>query len=111
MLDRLIQNRLCLVQLASKNKEVDKLILTGPQWDGLISIKEVLRYFKDITDIMCPSEFPSISILKPVIENITKNILAPNVSDNAQTKKIKESILEYFNTRIKEYQHIDTLLK
>ena len=74
MLERLVDNRVAIVNLALEKQEVNKLSLTNNEWQELIDVKETLSPFKAITDLLSSSKMPSISILKPIINNIEQNI-------------------------------------
>jgi len=111
MIQRLIQNRPVLVNLALEDKEVSKLMLNDREWGKLMEINEVLSPFKDITEILCSSTFPSISILEPIINNIQNNILKEKENEVIEIQAIKFSILTDFNKRIGEYKDIQPLLR
>jgi len=110
MINRLIENRCALLNLALTDKEVSNLILNKEEWDILINIRQILSHFKDITDLLCSSRFPSISILKPIIKNISENKLQNKENDTTQIISIKDSIRKDFKVRIEEYKDIQDLL-
>ena len=109
-LERLIQSQQAIINLGLEDNEVSGLMFSLDEWQEVIQIKNTLSPFKDITDILSSAQTPSISMLKPLIFIILKDILQiqPNDSDIAQT--IKHLISEDFTQRLHNYGNVNNIL-
>ena len=110
MLQRLVENRTTIVNLALEDKEVQNLNLNESEWQDLINVKNVLSPFRDISDLLCSVQTPSISILKPIITNIKNNLLQVQEDDDVLISQMKSQIYDDFCQRTNIYSEIDDLL-
>jgi len=81
-IDRLLQCRQAIINIALDDGEVTKLQLELDEWNALKS-------FKDIIEILQTSQGPSVSLLKPLMSSIIKGILDITNTDGDYTQTIK----------------------
>jgi len=111
MYDRLISNKTPIINLALEHSEIQALNLTLVEWEKLMTIKEVLRPFKEITDLLSTAKMPSISMVKPLINNIQNNLLKILETDNYETTILKNSIADAFSNKINQYNNVEEVLE
>lgn len=109
-LERLLQSRQAIVNLEIEDKEVKELSLSSNEWEELIQIKNTLSPFQDITEILSSSQLPSISLLKPLMFIILREILQIHLTDGDFTQTIKHLISEDLIERINAYKPVDDIL-
>jgi len=89
-LNGLMENHVPITNLARLDKEIESLMLIGSERDSLKKRPEVLKFFSAMSNLLASSNFPSISIIKPLV---------PNVKDDAQ---VKQAILKDFSNTSKD---------
>ena len=109
-LDRLLQAHQAIINIGLNDTEVSALTLTLEEWQDLAQIRDTLRPFKDIIDILQTSVNPSISMVKPLTATITKNILKITDPEGDYCQTIKLLVFEDFIERIKSYKMIEEIL-
>ena len=109
-IDRLLQCRQAVINIGLNDIEVAVLTLSLEEWEDLIQIREILKPFTFIIDVLQTAQRPSISMIKPLIFNIITHILKITKEDNDYVVTIKHLILEDFLDRIKNYEAIKDLL-
>ena len=110
MLKRLLENKASLVNLALKNKCIEKLVPSNSEWQDIMDLHDVLVPFRNMTELLSSSHMPSISNIRPIINNILQNVLVNNPNDSTKVTEVKRLIYQDFFEGIKQYSHIDDLL-
>jgi len=96
MIERLLGNKIPIINLALEDKNIENLNLTGSEWEDALAVKELLGPFKIISDLLCSSGNPSISLLQPLIFNIGNNLLKEVPYDNPLIKLLKKAMNKNF---------------
>ena len=86
------------------------MTLSLEEWQDLQKIRDALKPFQDIIQLLQTSKTPSISVIKPLFATILTNILKINNLDNDYSKTIKHLILEDFVQRTKCYNEVEDIL-
>ena len=85
--------------LESKDKAVRSLFPDGPEWNLLEDLVTVLEPFEEATKALSGSNYPTISMISPLLYQVCKVTLKVNEDDNVNLKRIKETMLEDFQDR------------
>ena len=93
------QPALCSVLLESKYKAVRSLFPDGPEWNLLEDLVTVLEPFEEATKALSGSNYPTISMISPLLYQVCKVTLKVNEDKNVNLKRIKETMLEDFQDR------------
>jgi len=109
-LDRLIQCHQAVVNIGLVDQEVEQLSLSLEDWKDLTQIRDTLKPFTNIIEILQTSNSPSASMLKPLMSNIINNFLKITNQDGDYSRTIKHLMLESFLNRIKDYKKVNDLL-
>lgn len=109
-LESVLNSQQAIVNLAFTDKEVLGVALTSDEWESIAQIKDILSPFFDITNILCTSRSPSISMIKPLIRIISQQILKVTREDSDYCETIKRLIYEDFVERVKQYDQVNDLL-
>jgi len=78
------------VLLESKDKAVRSLFLDASEWNLLEDLVAVLEPFKEATKAMSGSNYPTISMISPLLYQICEVTLKINENDNSNLKKSKK---------------------
>ena len=93
------QPALCSVLFESRDKAVRSLFPDGSEWNLLEDLVAVLEPFEEATKAMSGSNYPTISMISPLLYQVCKVTLKVKEDDNANLKRIKETMLEDFQDR------------
>ena len=81
------QPALCSVLLESKDKAVRSLFPDASEWNLLEDLVAVLEPFKEATKAMSGSNYPTISMISPLLYQICEVTLKINENDHLNLKK------------------------
>lgn len=95
--------------LQHTDKKCRQLIPTWQDGDVLELVSKALSPLLEFTDALSGEQVVTISYLKPVMSLFNSEVLAVKCDDTELTKKIKETILEYLNTKYRD-DNVDGLL-
>ena len=93
------QPALCTVLLKSKDKAFHSLFPDGPEWNLLEDLVAILEPFEEVTKALSGSNYPTISMISPLLYQVCKVTLKVNEDDNVNLKRMKETMLEDFQDR------------
>ena len=93
------QPALCSVLLKSNDKAVRSPFPDGPEWNLLEGLVAILEPFEEATKALSGSNYPTISMISPLLYQVCKVTLKVNEDDNVNLKTIKETLLEDFQDR------------
>ena len=94
-----LQPALCAVLMENKEKHICALFPDGAEWDLLEELVSILQPFEEATKAMSGSNYPTISMLSPLIYQLCKVTLKVNDGDSTNLQNIKEAMLEDFEER------------
>ena len=103
------QPAFCSVLLESKDKVVRSLFPDGPEWNLLEDLVGVLEPFEEATKAMSGSNYPTISMISPLLYQVCEVTLKVNEDDNVNLKRIEETMLEDFKDRYSSPAITETL--
>ena len=85
--------------LESKYKAVCSLFPDGPEWNLLEDLVTVLETFEEANKALSGSNYPTITMISPLLYQVCKVTLKVNKDNNVNLKRIKETMLENFQDR------------
>ena len=109
-IDRLLKAHQVIINIGLEDNEVKSMTLSLDEWQDLAKIRDALKPFHDIIEILQTSQTPSISMIHPLFATIQNNILKINQNDGDYVTTIKHLIMEDFVERTKCYNEIEDLL-
>ena len=110
MLQRLMRNQVPIINLALENTLVKGLSLTTQEWEEVNSLIELLALFYNVTVLLSETTRPSISMISPLVFNISTNLLKIRESDLRKVTLLKKAIHQGFVKRAKQYDEVKEIL-
>ncbi|KAI4878296.1 hypothetical protein NFI96_010735, partial [Prochilodus magdalenae] len=109
MIERFVEQEKAIRHVLGGDKKRRQLIPSWQDIDVLESVSKALSPLLEFTDALSGEQVVTISYLKPVLSLFNSEVLAEKSDDTQLTKQIKESILDYLNTKYRD-DNVDDLL-
>ncbi|KAL2092747.1 hypothetical protein ACEWY4_012545 [Coilia grayii] len=109
MIERFVEQEKAIRHVLGADKKRRHLLPTWQDVDVLESVSKALSPLLEFTDALSGEQVVTISYLKPVLSLFKSEVLAVKSDDTDLTKKIKETILDYLNTKYRD-DNVDGLL-
>ena len=99
MIKRIIEQQDAIRVVLGQDRKVSHLIPSWQDFDVLQSVLEVVRGFKDLTDLLSGEKRVTCSAIKPLIEVVNDKIVTPNDDNTELTLEIKQCIKNNLESR------------
>lgn len=109
MIERFIEQEKAIRHVLTADKKHRHLVPTWQDIEVLEAVSKALGPLLEFTDALSGEQLVTVSYLKPVLALFNSDVLEVKSDDTDLTKKIKQAILEYLNSKYTE-DCVDELL-
>ncbi|KAL7842215.1 hypothetical protein SRHO_G00239040 [Serrasalmus rhombeus] len=109
MTERFLEQEKAIRHVLAEDKKHRHLVQTWQDVEVLEAVSKALGPLLEFTDALSGEKLVTVSYLKPVLALFNTEVLKIKSDDTDLTKKIKQTILEYLNTKYTE-DCVDELL-
>ena len=86
MVKRILEQKEAIRIVLSSDRATSHLAITWQDIDLLTSIESFLSPLEDLTDTLSGETHVTISVVKPLLEHLSTDLLSPNDGDTELTK-------------------------
>ncbi|KAI7790592.1 putative zinc finger BED domain-containing protein 1-like [Triplophysa rosa] len=99
MIQRVLEQEKAITQVVAADRSTRHLVPTWQDIDVLDSVSKALGPLLDFTDALSSENYFTVSCLKPTLHLFSSELLQGKDEDTDLNKTIKNSILDYMNTK------------
>ncbi|KAM6149275.1 E3 SUMO-protein ligase ZBED1-like [Rhynchocyon petersi] len=110
MLQRLYEQQFAVTAVLVEDSNSHHLMLEATEWTTMEGLVELLQPFKQVAEILSVSEYPTISMVKPLLHMLLNKTLIPKDTDSKEVSMAKEVIAKELTQTYQETPEIDIFL-
>uniref|UniRef100_A0AAR2KWN2 BED-type domain-containing protein n=1 Tax=Pygocentrus nattereri TaxID=42514 RepID=A0AAR2KWN2_PYGNA len=109
MIQRLLEQEKAITQVLAADRSTRHLVPTWQDIEVLDSVNKALGPLLEFTNALSAEDYVTVSCLKPVLQLFSSDILQVKENDTDLTKTIKNSVLDYLNSKYEDPE-VDELI-
>ncbi|XP_006902485.1 PREDICTED: zinc finger BED domain-containing protein 1 [Elephantulus edwardii] len=110
MLQRLHEQQFVVTAVLVEDSNSHHLMLEATEWATIEGLVQLLQPFKQVAEILSGSEYPTISMVKPLLHMLLNKTLASKEADCKEVSMAKEVIVKELTKTYQETPEIDIFL-